>query len=68
MGEPLFRTDVDDESVPTLHTLAVGEYPQDLIERGRRRDAFFNPNSQCGRSSVHCYPTDMMVTTRAQTR
>lgn len=65
MGKPLFRTDVDDETVPTLHTLAVGEYPSDLIERGRRRDAFFNPDSQYTYSVVI---TLLLTWLHAQTR
>ncbi|EIW52513.1 kinase-like protein [Trametes versicolor FP-101664 SS1] len=64
MGKPLFRTDVDDETVPTLHTLAVGEYPPDLIERGRRRDAFFNPDNSLKRPPGCAIPYENVIRER----
>ncbi|OCH85614.1 kinase-like protein [Obba rivulosa] len=41
-GTPLMRRDIQDESVPFIHTLLFGDYPPDLIKRGKHRDVFFN--------------------------
>jgi serine/threonine-protein kinase SRPK3 len=42
MGKPLLKRDIQPESVPYLHTILFGDYPVDMIKRGKHSDVFFN--------------------------
>lgn len=41
-GESMFGRDIDDRSVPYLHTIILGDYPLDFIKKGKYSDVFFN--------------------------
>jgi len=44
MGKPLLKRDIQPESVPYLHTILFGDYPVDMVKRGKYSDVFFNSN------------------------
>jgi len=42
MGRSFFDRDILGESVPYLHAIVFGDYPEEMIARGKFRDVFFN--------------------------
>ncbi|CDO72002.1 hypothetical protein BN946_scf184943.g37 [Trametes cinnabarina] len=46
MGRTMFGKNIRDMEVPTMHTMMLGDYPPELIARGKARDEFFNPDGQ----------------------
>ena len=46
MGKPLLKRDIQPESVPYLHTILFGDYPIDMVKRGKYSDVFFNSNGE----------------------
>ncbi|KIM77248.1 hypothetical protein PILCRDRAFT_796290, partial [Piloderma croceum F 1598] len=47
MGKPLLKRDIQPESVPYLHTILFGDYPLDMIKRGKYSNVFFNSDGEC---------------------
>lgn len=42
MGRSFFDRNIMGESVPYLHAIVFGDYPAEMIARGKFRDVFFN--------------------------
>lgn len=42
----MFGRDIDDRSVPYLHTITLGDYPLEFVKRGRYSDVFFNDDGK----------------------
>jgi len=42
MGRSFFDRDILGESDPYLHAIVFGDYPEEMIARGKFRDVFFN--------------------------
>lgn len=42
MGKPLMRRDIQPESVPFIHMLLFGDYPVNMVKRGKYSSLFFN--------------------------
>jgi serine/threonine-protein kinase SRPK3 len=47
MGKPLMKRDIQSESVPYLHTILFGDYPVDMIKKGKYSNVFFNSDGEC---------------------
>jgi uncharacterized membrane protein len=47
MGKSLLKRDIQPESVPYLHTILFGDYPVDMIKRGKYSNVFFNSDGEC---------------------
>lgn len=46
MGRSLFAPTISDLAVPTVHAIAFGQYPPQLVQRAKHRDMFFKPDGQ----------------------
>ena len=46
MGKPLLKRDIQPESVPYFHTILFGDYPVDMIKRGKYSNVFFNSDGE----------------------
>ncbi|KAI0367121.1 kinase-like protein [Pilatotrama ljubarskyi] len=64
MGKPLFGANTDEKSVPTLHTQMLGNYPPELIARGKRREEFFNSDGSLKRPPERRTPFDKAIRDR----
>jgi serine/threonine-protein kinase SRPK3 len=47
MGKPLLKRDIQPQSVPYFHTILFGDYPVNMIKRGKYSNVFFNSNGEC---------------------
>ncbi|KAI0043822.1 kinase-like protein [Auriscalpium vulgare] len=52
LGKPIIRHDEKDTLLPVLQVEVFGEYPLELVQRGRHSDAWFNSDG----SSKHHFP------------
>jgi serine/threonine-protein kinase SRPK3 len=45
-GEPLMRRNIQQESVPSIHMLLFGDYPPEMVKRGKYSSFFFNSDGE----------------------
>ncbi|KAI8971338.1 kinase-like protein [Trametes punicea] len=45
LGQSLLNASIDHVSVPTLHALLFGDYPPELVQRGKHSHIFFNQDA-----------------------
>ncbi|KAI8970726.1 kinase-like protein [Trametes punicea] len=61
MGQTIFGKNICDMEVPAMHTMMLGDYPPELIERGKARNEFFNSNGKLKRPPDRRIPFDQAV-------
>ncbi|OSC96903.1 kinase-like protein [Trametes coccinea BRFM310] len=64
MGRSLFKKTVSPLSVPNLHTIAFGQYPPSLLQRGKHRDVFFKPDGTLKIPVEETRPFDLYIRMR----
>ncbi|KAL7284884.1 hypothetical protein ACG7TL_002198 [Trametes sanguinea] len=64
MGRSLFKETVSPLSVPNLHTIAFGQYPLSLLQRGKHRDVFFKPDGTLKIPVEETRPFDLYIRMR----
>ncbi|OCH83798.1 kinase-like protein [Obba rivulosa] len=64
LGTPLMRRDIQDMSVPYIHRLLFGDYPPDLVNRGKYKDVFFNDDGSMKVASSERTSIDVSIRKR----
>ncbi|KAL7278327.1 hypothetical protein ACG7TL_008303 [Trametes sanguinea] len=64
MGRTMFGKNIRDTEVPTMHAMMLGDYPPELIARGKARSDHFNPDGSMKRPPERRIPFDKAVRER----